>query len=287
MHFLWDKRTRLYTKVLPRSIAAEKWAWRQEHKRSAQLCCETDWCGTMKIIGHRGAAGLALENTLPSLELARLLGVDAIEFDVRKTKDEELVLCHDADLERISGQAVKIIDSSLEDLQQIRLSDGESAVPTLREALKVTGKRPVVIELKQRGCAMALMRVLEDFPDRDITIASFKLNELTDLRNRSASLKLVGLERTKPFDIIQFARQRKLDGVGLNFWLLNPLTYLLIKRSNLSLYVFTVNNKLVGRMIAAIYPKVAVCTDHPEWFIKHPWLRLRQSNRTRKLKLKR
>lgn len=240
----------------------------------------------MKIIGHRGAAGLALENTLPSLELARLLGVDAIEFDIRKTRDEVLVLCHDADLERISGQNVKIRDMSLEDLQQIVLSDGESTVPTLEAALHMTGKRAVVIEIKQNGCALALMKLLEKFPDRDITIASFKLNELSDLRNRGPHLKLVGLERTKPFDIIQFARQRKLDGVGLNFWLLNPLTYFLIKRSKLSLYVYTVNNKFVGRLIAALYPDVAVCTDHPEWFIKHPWLRLRQSTRTRKLRFK-
>lgn len=236
----------------------------------------------MKIIGHRGAAGLALENTLPSLELARLLGVDAVEFDVRKTKDEELVLCHDADLERISGQNIKVADSSLEDLQQIVLSDGESCVPTLKEALKVIGKRPVIVELKQKGCAVALMRVLEEFPDHDITIASFKLNELTELRNRRPDLKLIGLEQTKPFDIIQAARQRNLDGVGLNFWLLNPLTYFLITRYHLSLYVFTVNNKVFGRMIAAVYPKVAICTDHPEWFIKHPWLRLRRSTRTRK-----
>ena len=57
----------------------------------------------MKIIGHRGAAGLALENTLPGIELARLLGVDAIEIDVRKTKDNQLILCHDADLKRVAG----------------------------------------------------------------------------------------------------------------------------------------------------------------------------------------
>ena len=62
----------------------------------------------MKIIGHRGAAGLALENTLPSLELARLLGVHAIEFDVRKTKDNRLVLCHDADLSDISNSDAKV-----------------------------------------------------------------------------------------------------------------------------------------------------------------------------------
>ncbi len=235
----------------------------------------------MRIIGHRGAAGLALENTLPGLELARLLGVDAIEFDVRMTKDERLVVAHDSDLERISGISAKISDLSLEELQNITLNDGESKVPTLEEALDMSGKIPVIIELKQSGCARQLVDLIDLSPSQDITVASFKLNELTDLRNRRPSLKLVGLERTKPFDIIQFARQRNLNGVGLNFWLLNPLTYFLIKRSNLSIYVYTVNNRLLGRAIAVLYPQAGICTDHPEWFIKHPWLKLRRSSRTK------
>ncbi len=224
---------------------------------------------------------MALENTLPSIELARLLGVDAIEFDVRMTKDEKLVLIHDSDLERISAHTTKITDLSLEEVQAIALNDGESKVPTLQEALHMAGKTPVIIELKQNGCTRQLIDLLEQFPEQDITIASFKLNELTELRKRKAGLKLVGLERTKPFDIIQFARQRNLNGVGLNFWLLNPLTYFLIRRAKLSIYVYTVNNRLLGRAIALLYPEAGICTDHPEWFIKHPWLKLRRTSRTK------
>ncbi|HSX23479.1 MAG TPA: glycerophosphodiester phosphodiesterase family protein [Candidatus Saccharimonadales bacterium] len=231
----------------------------------------------MKIIGHRGAAGLALENTLPSLELARLLGVDAIEFDIRKTKDNRLVLCHDSDLSRISNNAAKLSDLTLQELQLITLNDEQSHVPSLEEALQMVGPSPVIIEIKQRGCAQELIAVLERFPKLDFTVVSFMLDELTDLRDRRPELRLVGLERTKPFDIIHFAKQRKLNGVGLNFWLLNPLTYWLIRRAGLSLYVYTVNNRLLGNFIRILYPQTAICTDHPEWFIKHPWLRLRQN----------
>ncbi len=233
----------------------------------------------MKIIGHRGVSGLALENTLPSLELARLLGVDAIEFDIRKTKDGVLVLCHDADLSRISDNNAKVTALSFKELQKIVLNDGQSRVPTLEEALKMTGKIPVIIDVKQASCSEELSKVLKKFSNRDITVASFKLNELTYLRSQNLNIKLVGLERTKPFDIIHFATQRKLDGVGLNFWLLNPLTYLMIRRRQLSLFVYTVNSRLIGKAIALLYPEAAICTDHPEWFIKHPWLRLRKSTK--------
>ncbi len=233
----------------------------------------------MKIIGHRGAAGLALENTLPSVELARLLGVDGIEIDIRKTKDGKLVLCHDADLSRISQCNDKISDLTLKALQSITLNDGQSTIPTLQEAFRMAGKVPLIIELKEDGCTRELLRVFSSFPDARATIASFKIYELGKLRSLASRVKLVGLERTKPFDIIQLARRLKLDGVGLNFWLLNPLTYFWIKRSNLSLYVYTVNNRFVGKMIRLLYPDAAICTDHPEWFIKHPWLKLKQNSK--------
>lgn len=229
----------------------------------------------MKIIGHRGAAGLALENTLPSLELARLLGVDAIEFDVRKTKDNRLVLCHDSDLGDISNRDSKVGELSLRQLQKIILNDGQSKTPSLREALRMTGDIPVLIELKEAGCAELLLKELKDFPDVNVTVVSFKLEELAAIRRLRPDMKLYGLERTKPFDIIQFARELRLDGVGLNFWLLNPLTYWLAKRYKLDIFVYTVNGRLLGNFISLLYPDVAICTNHPEWFIKHPYLRLR------------
>lgn len=229
----------------------------------------------MKIIGHRGAAGLALENTLPSIELARLLGVDAIEIDVRMTKDGALVVCHDADLSDVSDSDAKISQVALKDLQKITLSDGQSHVPTLKQALRMAGNATVFIELKQNGCAEKLLQDLRDFPDIDAAVLSFKLDELAVLRRLDPKLTLYGLERTKPFDIIQFAKELQLNGVGLNFWLLNPLTYWLAKRHNLKIFVYTVNSRLLGRFIGLLYPEVAVCTNHPEWFIKHPYLRLR------------
>jgi len=44
------------------------------------------------ITGHRGAAGLAPENTLASIQLAIELGVDRIEIDVQQTKDNKIIV---------------------------------------------------------------------------------------------------------------------------------------------------------------------------------------------------
>jgi glycerophosphoryl diester phosphodiesterase len=60
---------------------------------------------TIQVIGHRGAAAVAPENTWESFEAALDAGVDAIETDVRATRDGVLVLMHDESLDRTTDGA--------------------------------------------------------------------------------------------------------------------------------------------------------------------------------------
>jgi glycerophosphoryl diester phosphodiesterase len=53
-----------------------------------------------RVFGHRGAAGVAPENTVPSFALAVALGADYLELDVHATRDGEIVVLHDAELDR-------------------------------------------------------------------------------------------------------------------------------------------------------------------------------------------
>ena len=191
----------------------------------------------------------------------------------KSPKDKRLVVAHDSDLRRVSksGKPVKISTHTYRQIKKITLRDNESTTVSLEEALKVIGNHHVFIEIKANDCAQILLKVLDKFPKANVSIASFKLNELALLRGLRPSLELFALERTKPVEIIQTAQALKLDGVGLNFWLLNPLTYWMCKRANLKIYVYTVNFKLIGKLFKALYPRVAICTDHPEYFVKHPY----------------
>lgn len=220
-----------------------------------------------KIIGHRGAAGLELENTAASFKRALALGAQTVELDVRLTKDKQLVVSHDADMERIADNPTVIREASLASLQKIRLRDG-SKILTLAQALAILANVAVIVELKDAGSARILLKELAKHPAMDISVASFNLDELVTLRNLAPNLFLYNLEHTKPFECIQTSRMLKLDGVGLNYWLLNPLTYRYAKHSNLAMYVYTVNNRFLARFLGWLYPSVALCTDHPEWFIR-------------------
>ncbi|HBP90564.1 MAG TPA: hypothetical protein DD706_23080, partial [Nitrospiraceae bacterium] len=70
-------------------------------------------------IGHRGAAGHAPENTLASLSLAIKLGVDMVEFDVRRTADGALVLLHDDLVDRTTNGKGTVENLSLSVLREL------------------------------------------------------------------------------------------------------------------------------------------------------------------------
>lgn len=107
------------------------------------------------IIAHRGASLIAPENTLASINLAWEMGSDAVEIDIRLTKDGEIVAMHDATTARTTGVSAAVAEASLEELKRLNAGflkgdrwAGEP-VPTLREILAtVPAGRKIVIEIK-------------------------------------------------------------------------------------------------------------------------------------------
>lgn len=216
----------------------------------------------MKIIGHRGAAGLALENTIASIEAAKQAGVDAIEFDIRMTSDGQFVVIHDQTLSRVSEHKHIVKDVAIDYIAEVILHNGER-LPTLADALKAADKTPVVIEAKGAGWAMELAQFLDNYGPIDATVISFNHRELGKFASVSPAIPTFAIERTKPFDAIQFAKQNKFTGVDMNFWLLNPLTYWMARRKGLEIMVYTVNFRWIAWYLNLLFPKAAITTNHP------------------------
>lgn len=220
-----------------------------------------------KIIGHRGAAGQALENSRSSLQTALDSGVAMVEFDTRRTADDKLVLMHDADTSRVAELTVAARDKTLAELQTLRLNNGEHIL-SLDEALELVGTTPVIIELKDENSIDELLLVLARHPQARASIASFHHEELRLIRRSLPDIPIYVLEHWSPLDIVRNARRLHATGIGLNKWLLNPLTYYLAKRYHLELYVYVVNNPLLARFLQWLYPAVHWCTDQPTRFAK-------------------
>lgn len=72
-----------------------------------------------RFCAHRGLSALTPENTLPAFAAALSLGADEIEFDVRLTRDNQLIVSHDGTLERISDGEGKLSDKTLAELKRL------------------------------------------------------------------------------------------------------------------------------------------------------------------------
>ncbi len=113
------------------------------------------------IIAHRGGAGIAPENTLYAFKLAERIGVDAIELDVRMTKDKELVVIHDDTVDRTTNGTGYVSELTLEEIKKFDAGyhlkmDGRGfpfrnkgiTIPTLEEVFQEIKNTSIVIELK-------------------------------------------------------------------------------------------------------------------------------------------
>lgn len=120
------------------------------------------------VFGHRGAAGLAPENTLPSFALALSLGIDVLELDVHGTSDGVIVVHHDDTLDRTTNGSGLIREHTYEELQALDAGyrytrDGKDFpfrgqglwIPTLEEVLDAFPDVPVNMEVKQGDPAIA------------------------------------------------------------------------------------------------------------------------------------
>ncbi len=218
----------------------------------------------MKIIGHRGAAGLGPENTIEAIRAAIRAGVDGVEFDIRISKDGQIVLCHDNNLQRTYGIDQEISNSTLAELQQSTSQPGPS-IPTLKQALQATGNTTVFIEAKGSNWSSILAKQLKSSPNMDkCTVIAFNHHELFNFSQKCPGVPLYALERHSPMDALQSARIFGFDGIDLNYWLLNPLVYWLSRRHQLQLAAYTVNKPLLMRFLQLLYPGISVTTDVPQ-----------------------
>ncbi len=141
-------------------------------------------------IGHRGARAYAPENTLESFKKAMEMGVDAIEFDVRKTKDDRLVVFHDADVKRTTNGRGLVADLTLSEIKELSTEE-EEKIPTLEEALDCIGNDArVFIELKDYGIEEQTLKIVHSRKlDQNYVIISYLEDVLRKIRDLDKNIE--------------------------------------------------------------------------------------------------
>ena len=102
---------------------------------------------TASAIAHRGDPVHERENTLPAFTAAVAQGADMVELDLRRTRDDEIVVLHDQTLRRLWGVDASVGDLDLAEVASI--GDGDVRIPALREVLAVV-RAPLMVDFTRR-----------------------------------------------------------------------------------------------------------------------------------------
>lgn len=208
-------------------------------------------------IAHRGFSGQYTENTMTAFEKAYEAGADGIELDVRLTKDGEVVIFHDAKIDRMTEGKGAVSDYTLEELQThpiithpLQKAIKQAVIPTLSEYLEWAKDKPLMtnIELKSIKKNYRLeLRVAEAIQvykmEEQVIISSFLENSLIRMKILAPRAKTGLLLSKYNESTIQMARELKFNyvhlkainlteeiiesahahGLGINTWTVNEL----------------------------------------------------------------
>lgn len=240
----------------------------------------------VEIVGHRGASADAPENTLAALNLAWEHGADASEFDVWLSSDGFIVLHHDADTKRTAGVARRVVEQTLEELQQLDVGAWKNErfrgerIPSLDQALEsIPDGRRVFIEVKcGPEIVPELTRVIDEaaLPVEQTAIISFSEAVCQACKEALPELKVywvVGLKQDPstgewnrtPEELIARAKELHLDGLDLQACeFVNASLIRHATREGLEVYVWTVNNEALARQMVEA-GVAGITTDRPRW----------------------
>lgn len=105
----------------------------------------------VRLIAHRGAGHEFDENTIEACRQSYRRGLRGFEVDIRLTKDDHLVLMHDADVSRTTGGAGKIESLTIDEVRQLRTKAHSQPVPAMADLAAYFKDKPdvmLLLELK-------------------------------------------------------------------------------------------------------------------------------------------
>ena len=226
------------------------------------------------VQAHRGASGYAHMNTIPAFDLAVEIKADAIELDIRKTKDGKIIVVHDPDY-----QGKKICDYDYEELLEATKQE-DFVMPLLIDVLnKYKGVILLDIEIKEDGYTNEIMDMILSVLDySEFNIRSFNENVVRTVKEnypKTYAILLIGVEHPKHGLFSRLAElfpkakvERTLcDAVSPNYQLIRLGYVRRMHRMNKAVLAWTVNNEpLMRRMffkahvdgIVSNYPDVAM-----------------------------
>jgi glycerophosphoryl diester phosphodiesterase len=220
------------------------------------------------IVAHRGASAGSPDNSIAAFERAIAAGADMIEFDVRRTRDGELIAWHDATVDgRLAGS-----------MSRAEIGAATGVVPVLVEEVVelARGRIGLDVELKEAGYLDLVVPLLtEGIGQHEVVVTSFLDDVVAELKTRVPAARvglLLGVAGPRPYlrarrselDPVDRARRCHADFVAPHVALARFGALRRAAAAGLPAFVWTVNDERTLRRLLADDRVAAVITDAPE-----------------------
>jgi glycerophosphoryl diester phosphodiesterase len=239
------------------------------------------------VIAHRGASATAPENTLSAVRAAVACGADGVEIDVRRSRDGEFVVVHDATLGRTTDvprhrwrrSAPRVEELTLRQLRRLDAGSWKGPsfvgerIPTLADVMELVASTPARLLIEVKRPVGSRPRDLHDLaallesaplPHRRITVQSFDCRVPRDLREKLPGVTLAVLTRSIQGNLGAYSRWA--DQVSLHHKSLDRRTVDAVKGCGMHCVTWTVNDPVsMGRVLRLGVD--GVITDHPDALI--------------------
>ncbi len=180
--------------------------------------CDTD---KVSITAHRGDSLNYNENTMSAFKSAIELGADYIELDVRKTKDNKIVIAHDNSLKRILKINKKISNLTYDEI--LKLDNRDDKIPLLEDAIVLAKENRIKlnIELKELIIEKNLVNDVIDLLNKyhytdNVVLSSFKYSYLKKAKEINPKIKTIYNMSLIDIDALEY----DVDGFSVNKYLI-------------------------------------------------------------------
>jgi len=218
-----------------------------------------------RIIAHRGASFLAPENTLPSIRLAKELGAQWVEVDVKITADEQTVIMHDDELDRTTNGSGWVATRSLEYIRSLdancsnnRVYDGVQ-VPTLRELIETVLELDLGLQLELKPTAgddietaeiaLAELKALWPSNNDKLFVSSFSILSLDVARRLMPNTKRCYAVCVPPRDPAKILEQLDCQILHSSTFVLSDEQLTTLNNSGVEYGIATVNDKALAEKL--------------------------------------
>jgi glycerophosphoryl diester phosphodiesterase len=228
-------------------------------------------------VGHRGASYLAPENTMASIQLAWKLGAEAAECDIMLTADQQIVLFHDGNTKRLTGENLTVKESTWDQLKTLTIRRGENnlpeytheTIPLLEEVLgAIPEDRMLVIEIKTGPEILPLLEkvIASHWKSGRISFIAFDFETIKQVKIRYPDIPCYYLSmfRADFNKHLVAVVESGLDGVDLRYNIINEKLMERCRTSGLDVWCWTVDDPETALEMKALGVS-AVTTNRPAW----------------------